>query len=170
MSSEYKAADQLQAAISQKDIAKVQKLLKKHAKDAREICSVELPRLGTALHLVAKLGNVDIAKEILKTGMNIDVQQTTGAVINRYTPLHFAVKNQNFDMVLLLTAAGANLNAQEDDGYTPLHIASQLESEKFAEYLVSKGAEVNIANYTGQTPLHESIVRGRDSTSEVLIR
>ena len=39
----------------------------------------------------------------------------------RWTPLHFAARTKNPAVVKLLIEAGADVNAEDDEGITPLH-------------------------------------------------
>ena len=70
-----------------------------------------------------------------------------------YTPLHDAALEGHKDMVELLLAKGADVNAKDKDGNTPLHEAAYTNDRGFVELLLAEGAEVNAKNSSGSTPL-----------------
>jgi hypothetical protein len=67
--------------------------------------------------------------------------------------LHDAAEKGNLEAVKQHLAAGANVNAKDDDGWTPLHSAAFKGHKKIAELLIAKGASVNAKGYMEQTPL-----------------
>ena len=56
------------------------------------------------------------------------------------------VKDGSFEMVKLLIANGADINAKNDDEWTPLHIASRYGSFEIVKLLVEKGARCECKN------------------------
>ena len=73
----------------------------------------------TFLHLCISWGLTPITKLIIKSGADPDI------VIADVAPaLHFAILQQNIEIVNALIAAGADLNAKDKDGFTPLKLAS----------------------------------------------
>ena len=69
------------------------------------------------------------------------------------TALHWAVHNDNADLVERLIDAGANVNASNDYGATPLTEAAVVGNAEVVELLVAGGADVNAPGKDGQTPL-----------------
>ena len=51
-------------------------------------------------------------------------------------------------------AAGADVNAKDENGWTPLHHAATWDSKEIVELLIAKGADVNAKNDDESTPLH----------------
>ncbi|TRY71023.1 hypothetical protein TCAL_10833 [Tigriopus californicus] len=84
----------------------------------------------TALHCAAAANRLDCFKAIMKkaTKDKIDVSnQATFANWHMKTSLHFAVENENPDLVEeLLSVESVNLNAQDINGYTALAMATEL--------------------------------------------
>ncbi len=56
----------------------------------------------------------------------------------------------------MLVDAGADVNAQTEDGDTPLHAAAPCETTEveMIKFLLANGADVNAKNITGCTPLY----------------
>ena len=68
-------------------------------------------------------------------------------------PLHFAALDGLNEIVELLIAKGADVNAKSDDGWTSLHDAASIGHNEIVELLIAKGADVNAKNNYGNTPL-----------------
>uniref|UniRef100_A0A8C6QUE8 Nuclear factor NF-kappa-B p105 subunit n=1 Tax=Nannospalax galili TaxID=1026970 RepID=A0A8C6QUE8_NANGA len=122
-----------------------------------------LDRWGnSALHLAAKEGHDKILSVLLKhrkTAHLIDCPNGEGL-----NAIHIAVMSNNLPCLLLLVAAGADVNAQEQkSGRTALHLAVEHDNISLAGCLLLEGdAHVDSTTYDGTTPLH--IAAGRGST------
>jgi len=66
--------------------------------------------------------------------------------------LHAAAGLGRKEIVELLIAEGADVNAENDSGDTPLHWAAMEGHTKVAELLITTGADVN-AKFYEKTPL-----------------
>lgn len=74
------------------------------------------------------------------------------------TPLLFAVREGNDDVMLRLLAAGANINhVSEGDHTSPLLMATINGRFDMARVLMEKGADVKLASDAGATPLYAVI-------------
>ena len=71
-----------------------------------------------------------------------------------FTPLHGMGSEEHYDVVRLLIASGANVNARNVHGTMPLHLAA---SAEMVTLLVRSGAEINATDDDGNTPLHISV-------------
>jgi ankyrin repeat protein len=115
------------------------------------------PKLGTALHVAASNGNVEIA-EMLIAAMKVriaeDVQDeslhanllkfyTEAEDWQELTPLHHACQRGKIDMVKLLEAFGVEMNASTSIGYTPLHYAAIEGKEEVIEFLLTHRAKLS---------------------------
>ena len=70
------------------------------------------------------------------------------------TPLHVAADGGHKDVVELLLANKAEVNAKDNDGVTPLHCGGVSGHKDVAELLLANKAEVNAKDNDGGTPLH----------------
>ena len=72
-----------------------------------------------------------------------------------FTPLHFAVTNNDPKKIKVLLQMGANVNAKSHYGFTPIYHAVGKHSDvEVVNLLIESGAKVNIKNRDGITPLH----------------
>ena len=93
------------------------------------------PKLGASgdeylIHKMANIGNVERVKQLLSSGVGIELQNNAGG-----TPLHAASANDRIEVVKLLISRGANVNAQNNSGRTPLNLAIGRNHRKVAEFL-----------------------------------
>lgn len=80
--------------------------------------------------------------------------------------LHLAAFEGSVDTVLLLLAAGANVNTPDLDGWTPLHYAARNESqaEPLVRTLVAAGAIVDKRDNRGRTGKNRDVMRLRTAS------
>ena len=72
-----------------------------------------------------------------------------------FTPLHFAVTNNDPKKINVLLQMGANVNAKSHYGFTPIYYAVGKHSDlEVVNLLIESDAKVNIKNRDGITPLH----------------
>ncbi|KAK2499168.1 hypothetical protein MC885_012100 [Smutsia gigantea] len=122
-----------------------------------------LDRLGNSvLHLAARGGHDRLLSILLKhkkAALLIDLPNGEGL-----NATHIATMSNSMPCLLLLVAAGADVNAQErKSGRTALHLAVEHDNISLAGCLLLEGdAHVDSTTYDGTTPLH--IAAGRGST------
>lgn len=85
------------------------------------------------------------------------------------TPLHLAVIGGHKDLVELLFANKADINAKDKAGWTPLHFAVYKGHKDIVELLLANKAEVNITNNAGDTPLLLAALFGNKDVVELLL-
>jgi hypothetical protein len=113
---------------------------------------INLPNGGkrTPLMAAAYSGNVKMVDLLLAHGAKTDYVGASG-----YTVLHFAVfQTDNVDVCKRLVAAGADINAADDNGQTPLIQAVRLEQLDTARWLVDHHADVNHKDRQGHTAFY----------------
>ena len=78
-------------------------------------------------------------------------------------PLHNATIEGDSASLNALLGAGADPNAQDDNGWAPLHFAAQANAAKMVELLIAAGANVDIRDSNGNTPLSTAVFNSRGS-------
>lgn len=113
------------------------------------------PRKDAPLLVVTFMGSepVDavIVKQLIEAGADVNV------VNPKYgdTPLHYAVRAGNVEVVRLLLAAGANVDAQSSQGDTPLQSGVVHGHESITGVLLEAGADPEIRNAAGFRPIDQ---------------
>jgi uncharacterized protein len=138
----------------------------------------------TPLHLAVSsiFSNKDTVELLLAKGADVNASTIDGdtplhkaarvldyygdySILQRNTPLH----NFNRDVLELLLAKGADVNAKNKEGETPLHTAAEKGYSYLAELLLAKKADVNVKNNRGETPLHVAAICNRKDIVELLL-
>ena len=109
------------------------------------------PTKGSSIHRAAELGNIELVKQHLDAGINVNAKIKHGG-----TPLHYAALRGHKETVELLIAEGADVSAKTDDGFTSLHVAARHGRTEIGELLITKGADVNAKDEDGGTPRDEA--------------
>jgi hypothetical protein len=97
---------------------------------------------NTPLHWIARCTEYNQTLNLLKNGCDVNAKDFARG----YTPLHFAICNENFTLVCWLIKNGANVNLRSGNGVSPLQIANQVSSfgiglkEDIIKFLVENGA------------------------------
>ncbi len=112
----------------------------------------------TALHLAAFFGSGSAAQALIAAGANVNAR-SRNAMQN--TSLHAAAAGKSLELVRLLLANRADVNAIQEGGWTALHAAAQNGDTEMALLLISLGARVKAAANNGQTPLDLALTGGR---------
>lgn len=104
----------------------------------------------TPLQKACKRGNLDLVKELLSSGSNVNDADFAGV-----TPLHEAALNDYPEILQLLIDNGANVNAQtgQYDKDTALIDAASNLNVECVEILLANGANPLLVNVQGDTPL-----------------
>jgi ankyrin repeat protein len=110
--------------------------LKKLVAGRPDILGSKTPQKNTALHIAAELGHAGFAKEVLSVKGELLVSKNADGD----TPLHVAAFNGKLAVVKVLLAAGASVNARDNEGWTPLSQARDQGYPDVVECLKSYGA------------------------------
>ena len=91
--------------------------------------------------------------------------------VDRYgrTELHNAIIDGDAAKARTLVAAGARVDAADDDGWTPLHYAAHTYSKTTAELLLAAGAPVDAQDSHGNTPLSTAVFESRGRGELVIL-
>ncbi len=88
-----------------------------------------------------------------------------------WTPLYLAAANGHKDVVELLLANHAEVNAKDRDGRTPLHAAATFGHKDVVELLLANHADINARDKNGNTALDvagAAIIGGSKDVEELL--
>jgi ankyrin repeat protein len=85
------------------------------------------------------------------------------------TPLHVAALSGQTQVVDLLLANKADVNARDGKGMTPLHLASESGQTRVVDRLLKHHADVNAKSNSGMTPLHLAAESGQKPAVELLL-
>lgn len=100
------------------------------------------------LHLASYFGRVEAARQLLDLDAPVDDASRNPM---RVTPLHSAASGAHAEIVWLLVASGARVDARQRHGWTPLHAAAANGDAESVRALLSGGASPDIANDDGHT-------------------
>ena len=116
----------------------------------------------------AKQGDVDAVKQFIVAGEDVNTKDNRGSTSlhdRGRTPLHRAASGGHKEVVELLIAEGADVNAKTDAGFTPLCDAAQFGHKEIAELLIATGADVNAKR---GAPLNAAILTKHTEIAELL--
>ena len=134
------------------------------------------PQYGTPLHLAAEWGDVELAKQLLEAGANVNVEhftKTAPGAGNGFTPLHLAVQNPPRYagpelMMKLLLEHGASPNAMDSSGSTVLHAAVKNNSVSSVDVLLQFNVDTNLKDGKGRTARQLAVELGHDAVVNAL--
>ncbi|KAJ5162637.1 Mg2+ transporter protein CorA-like/Zinc transport protein ZntB [Penicillium coprophilum] len=129
----------------------------------------------TPLHWACASGNWRLAEMLLTRTGEVDGEVQMPAKVDAVelrgkTALHVATAHDRVDIVQLLIAHKAAVNAASDGGWTPLHNACDKGCEDIVRILLSEGAHINAQLLNGITPLHLAAQGGDNFGSTPFLR
>ena len=92
------------------------------------------------IHDAARNGDLAGVQAELDKGVDVDESDDSWPGM---TPLHYAADEGHTEVVELLIANGADVNAKDENGRTPLHLATYWGEKEIVELLIAAGADVN---------------------------
>ena len=101
----------------------------------------------------AKSGETEEMERLLKSGADANEKDALAS------PLHWAAMNGNSEVVVLLLAHGAAVDAQSDMLGTPLHAAVRFGRMETLQRLLTAGADIEARNREDLTPLIHAIIK-----------
>src|SRR5262245_39593640 len=128
-----------------------------------------MPNPAKGIIKAAKSGDVARIKELLANDNSlIHTRDKDGS-----TPLHCAVWKARQQVVAQLLAAGADVNAHNENdhwGTTPLHAAAHANEGAIAQMLVDHGADVHAKDREGRTPMFHTTFHRAKAGAKVLAK
>jgi len=102
------------------------------------------------IHEAVKKGDLSAVKALLdKDPGQLGAKDETGR-----TPLHWAARGANNEVLAYLAEKGADLNALDNNGTAPLHSLASRGNAEGIRALLAKGADIEIQSPDKNTPLH----------------
>lgn len=99
-----------------------------------------------AIHEAARLGNRGAVEKLLRSNPALRDAPTT----LDSTPLHLAATNADAGPLQALLAAGANVNARDNEGNTPLHVAVFSVRQRNVQLLLEANADPLLKTNAGR--------------------
>jgi ankyrin repeat protein len=114
---------------------------------------------STSLHVAAEMGFTSVLQRLLAGDCKDAIDRFD--YLNR-TPLTCAIQARQFLAAQLLIAAGADVNAHDEEriGNTALHYAAEEGDSEAVEFLLRAGADPTIRGWMGITAIGKA--EGRD--------
>ena len=120
---------------------------------------------GVGIHFATTNGDLEAVRKLLTGNPSLVLKKDD----NGHTPLHIAAGNGSEDIVRLLLASDADVNATDANGATPLHEAVARGHENVTKLLLANGADASAADINGGTPLHTAAFRGHRAVAALLL-
>ncbi len=105
------------------------------------------------IHSAASQGNIEAVKQHIAAGTDLNMKDAIGGS----SPLTSACLFGQKETAQLLIEAGANLNAQNNEGSTALHVAAFFCKPELVKLLLAKGIDKSIRNNYKNTA-YETVV------------
>ena len=119
---------------------------------------------ATPLWTASTLGHLDIVKELVKRGA--DIEHTTDS---HSSPLRGAAFDGHLTVVQFLIEKGADIDKPNQVGQSPLTIAAAMKKIDTVKFLLEKGANIHHRGHNGDTPLHVAVESGSKQVTELLV-
>lgn len=110
-------------------------------------------------------GHINIVRELIQYGVNIQAQTNT---ITR-PPLYLAVSYGKFEIVKELVRHGVDVNSKFHHEHTALSEAARDGYSQIVDFLIQNGANINHADAQGFTALHLAIKFNRINCVKLLL-
>ena len=91
------------------------------------------------------------------------------AYINDPDAIVWAASDGDYDLLVRLVNAGADVNIKAEDGRAALHMVGEYHSN-FAEFLLSHGADPNITDAEGNTPRDYAVFHDNPDLAAFLVK
>jgi len=119
---------------------------------------------NTSLLQAVQEGNKEETMRLLLLKSDPDQADT----VYQWTPLHIACREGRLEIIKLLLAHKAHLDARDSLGQTPLHRAAHWGHVEIVRYLISAGADFTALDHLLQTPEELARIQGKQEAAEVI--
>ena len=118
-----------------------------------------------AIHMAAELGNIPIARALIKAGALVNVRNE-----GKNYPIHLAAKSGKARMIRLLEQSGAKISARSRHHHTALYLACLNRRRRTAKTLLKRGASITAMTDNRETVLHAAAKGGSVKVINLLER
>ena len=118
-----------------------------------------------ALGLAAFFGHSDVLRFLITAGAEVSAPSRNKMEV---TALHSALAGPDPDSAFALIAAGADVNAKQQDGYTALHEAAQNGNREAVDALLAAGADASATIGSGDRPADLARKHGHPEIARLL--
>ena len=126
-----------------------------------------MPEPAKLIIKAAKSGDVATLKSLLSSDSSLlEARDSDGS-----TPLHCATWKGHQNVVAALLAAGADVNAVNQNGHwgtTPLHAAAHANQAAIAKLLLDHGADTKAKDMEGRTPMFHTTFHKAKAVAKLL--
>ena len=123
------------------------------------------PELMDELHEGIEKGDATAATDLVRRAPGLVKARDSV----KATPLITAAYRDNIAICKVLLAAGADVNAQKEDGWAALHFAVWKGNVELATLLLDAGAKADLPKTDGGTALHAAVEDGKADLVKLLI-
>jgi ankyrin repeat protein len=127
----------------------------------------------TALHYVARTGNLDFTEWLLSRGADVNATD-----VQEYTPLHWSALRGHHEITKRLLDRNADPNARGGGGemsrsfkmrQTPFHYAAARGPLESVQLMIASGGDVNARDFKDETPLLSALRKKKREIVDFLI-
>lgn len=118
-----------------------------------------------------KFGDEAAAQEGLAKGLVNEKGEgphTDDEPLEGWSALHWAAEVEELEMVKLLLAGGANVEAADELCWTPLHVAVVKQNAEIVQMLLAAGADPRVKIRYGSRELEEALAHGNQELAALL--
>ena len=126
-------------------------------------------RWDDELFRACREGDLQAAQRAISRGRAGNLERLQIGGRSEWTPLLTAVVHNQLAIVTLLLAAGAKVEARDEEGRTPLILAAQKGLVDIVQALLAKGADPTAKSFEGWTPLIVACYAGQTEIVHILL-
>lgn len=121
------------------------------------------------LHAAVKAKSVKMVEMLIAAGANVNQASEETGSMRGYTAAHYAARNGDVDVILVLAKAKADFRREAHDHWQPIHCATFSGKRNAMIALLDNGADIHAKNQHGHTALVYAVNHGRTSDVRELL-